>query len=108
MTETDNITTMSHMDSRPLQDLLRDLRESRGQTLRQAARDLELDPAYLSRVERGEKPVSMGFLRRASNYYDVPEELLALSRGVVPNDVVAILQRHPQLLADLRERYGAS
>lgn len=95
------------MDQRPLSDLLRGLRESRGQTLRQAARDLDLDPAYLSRVERGEKPVSMGVLQRASSYYDVPEELLALSRGVVPDDVVAILQRHPALLDELRDRYGS-
>jgi len=95
------------MDPRPLQELLRDLRESRGQTLRQAARDLNLDPAYLSRVERGEKPVSMDMLRRASRYYDVPEELLALSRGVVPPDVVTILQRHPELLGELRKRYGS-
>jgi hypothetical protein len=60
----------------------------------------------LSRVERGEKPVSAGFLERASSYYDVPEELLALSRGIVPPHVVAILQRHPELLSELRERYG--
>ncbi|MDA0178790.1 helix-turn-helix domain-containing protein [Solirubrobacter phytolaccae] len=96
------------MDQPPLHDLLRGLRESRGRTLRQAARDLDFDPAYLSRVERGEKPVSGDLLQRASNYYDVPEELLSLSRGVVPQDIIAVLQRHPELLLELRERFGAS
>lgn len=94
------------VDSRPLHDLLRDLREEQGRTLREAARALDVNPAYLSRVERGEKPASPAVIERASNYYDVPQELLALSRGRVPADIVQILQRHPDLLAELRSRYG--
>jgi transcriptional regulator with XRE-family HTH domain len=90
-----------------LHEILRDLRESRGQSLREAARDLEVDPAYLSRIERGTKPASPAVLERASAYYNVPEELLSLSRGVVPADVTAILQSHPELLDELRRRYGS-
>jgi transcriptional regulator with XRE-family HTH domain len=91
----------------PLHELLRNLREERGQSLREVARDLEVDPAYLSRVERGTKTASSTMIERASAYYDVPEELLALSRGVVPPDVTAILQANPHLLRELRERYGS-
>lgn len=98
---------MSTMDATPLGDLLRELRERQGRTLREAARALELDPAYLSRVERGAKPASPVVLERASAYYSVPRELLALSRGVVPDDIVSVLQHHPEVLEELRERYGS-
>lgn len=89
-----------------MNDLLRSLRERQGRSLREAARALEVDPAHLSRVERGSKPASPTILERASTYYEVPQELLALSRGVVPDDVVEVLQRHPDLLGELRGRYG--
>ena len=95
------------MTSPPLNDLLRELRRTQGSSLRQAARALEVDPAYLSRVERGEQPASATVLERASSYYAVPQEMLALSRGEVPEDIVGILQRHPELLDELRERYGS-
>jgi transcriptional regulator with XRE-family HTH domain len=99
--------TISGMAEAPLSDLLRDLRERQGRSLREAARALEVDPAHLSRVERGSKPASPAILERASTYYEVPRELLALSRGVVPDDVVEVLQRHPDLLVELRSRYGS-
>lgn len=89
-----------------LHELLRDLRERKGRSLREAAKELDIDPAHLSRVERGAKPASAAMLERASVYYDVPEELLALSRGVVPTDIVAILQQHPKLLDEMRAKYG--
>jgi len=94
------------MPTAPLNDLLRDLRERQGRSLREAARALEVDPAHLSRVERGAKPASEAILERAAGYYSIPRELLALSRGVVPADVVELLQRHPELLAELRSRYA--
>jgi hypothetical protein len=95
------------MDQPPLGALLRDLRERQGDTLRQAARALKVDAAHLSRVERGAKPASSAVLERASSYYSVPQELLALSRGVVPEDIIALLQQHPDLLDELRDRYGS-
>jgi transcriptional regulator with XRE-family HTH domain len=95
------------MDQPPLSDLLRDLRERQGHTLRQAARALDVDAAHLSRIERGAKPASSAILERASSYYSVPQELLALSRGVVPEDVISILQHHPELLTELRDRHGS-
>jgi transcriptional regulator with XRE-family HTH domain len=95
------------MDPVPVGDLLRELREQRGRSLREAARALDVDPAHLSRVERGAKPASSAVLERASNYYSVPRELLALSRGVVPDDVVELLQHHPEVIEELRHRYGS-
>jgi XRE family transcriptional regulator, stress-response regulator len=92
---------------RPLQELLRDIREEQGHSLREAARALDVSPAYLSRVERGQKAPSPAIIARASSYYDVPRELLELSRGRVPEDVVGILQRHPDVLEELRAKYGS-
>jgi transcriptional regulator with XRE-family HTH domain len=96
------------MEPRPLHELLRELRERDGRSLRAAAKDLDVSPAYLSRVERGHKRASSAMLGRASSYYEVPAELLALSHGEVPRDIVTILQNHPELLEELRGRYGTS
>jgi transcriptional regulator with XRE-family HTH domain len=91
----------------PLQDLLRALREAQGESLRAAARALDVDAAHLSRVERGEKPASAAMLDRASSHYSVAPELLALSRGQLPADVVSMFQRRPELIEELRGRYAA-
>ncbi len=92
--------------TRPLADVLRDLRAQRGSSLRSAARDLGVNPSYLSRVERGEKGASPQMLRKAAVYYDVDEETLALAEGKLPTDVVEILRTHPELIDRLRDEYG--
>lgn len=95
------------METRPLSELLRELREERGASLRGAARDLGVDPSYLSRLERGEKPASPELLRRAAEYYEVPEEGLALAEGKLPTDVIDILRAHPDLIERIRSEYGS-
>jgi transcriptional regulator with XRE-family HTH domain len=94
------------MAERPLSELLRELREERGHSLRAAARDLGVDPSYLSRVERGAKPASSAVLQRAADYYDVPLSELAKSEETLPGDVLAILHKHPEVIHELRDRYG--
>lgn len=86
--------------------LLRQLREERGLSLREAARDLELDPSFLLRLERGERSASRQIQQRAADYYAVEADLLLLENGDVPEDVVAILRDHPEVLTRLRKRYG--
>jgi transcriptional regulator with XRE-family HTH domain len=92
--------------ARPLASLLRDLREQQGSSLRAAAKALQVDPSYLSRLERGEKPASDQLLERASRYYDIPFEQFALAKGDLPDDVVEILLGHPELIEKLRSEYG--
>jgi transcriptional regulator with XRE-family HTH domain len=94
------------MPTRPLSELLRELREERGSSLRTAAKDLGVDPSYLSRLERGEKAASPQMLRKAASYYEVPEEELALAEGKLPADVVGILREHPELIDRIRSEYG--
>jgi len=89
-----------------LNKLLRELRESSGTSLRQAARDLDINPAYLSRIERGQKGASKSVQERLANYYDVEPEVLAIADGDLPRDVIRILQRHPELIDELRTRFG--
>ena len=86
--------------------LLRQLREGRGQTLRSAAGDLGVAPSHLSRWERGEKAPSGDLQQRAADYYGVDADVLGLEAGRVPEDVLDILRAHPELLVELRTRFG--
>jgi transcriptional regulator with XRE-family HTH domain len=90
-----------------LSKLLRGLREERGESLRAAAGRLDVDPSYLSRLERGKKPPSAQFLARAATLYSIPEEMLALAEGSLPPDIVRIVQVHPELIDELRTRYDS-
>lgn len=91
-----------------LNNLLRDLRESRGASLRQVAREVDVNPAYLSRIERGEKRASPAVRERLADYYDVAPEVVAVASGNLPDDVIEILQRNPELIEELRGRFGSS
>jgi transcriptional regulator with XRE-family HTH domain len=106
LTSAVNTATLRSM-TRPLAQVLRELREVRGASLRTAARDLGVDPAHLSRLERGEKPVSSDLLKRAARYYKVDHETLTLASGALPDDVVAILRGRPDLIERIRTEYGS-
>jgi transcriptional regulator with XRE-family HTH domain len=88
-------------------ELLRRMRVERGHSLRTAAKDLGVDPSYLSRVESGARSVSEGFEARVSNYYGLDRDLLDLAAGRAPADIIDILRRNPDLLAELRRAYGS-
>jgi len=61
-----------------LGEKLRELREAKGLVQRQVAADLQVDTAYISKMERSEKPVSRNHLVRLSVLYGVAEsDLLA-------------------------------
>jgi len=89
-------------------DVLRSARKAKGQSLRSAARELGVDPSYLSRVETGERQPSADLCQRAGSLYEIDGDSLALSAGDIPADIVEILRRHPELLVEIRVRYGQS
>ena len=93
---------------RRVADILREAREANGQSLRGAARELGVDASYLSRVESGERTPSLGLRERAESLYGLDSDRLALSAGQVPSDVLGILQRHPELLSEIRDKHGRS
>jgi transcriptional regulator with XRE-family HTH domain len=94
------------MPSKELAELLRELRESKGISLRSAARELGIDASYLSRVERGDKKASPSVLDRAASYYELPREDFAWADGKLPSDIIEILRSHPDLVRQLRQTYG--
>ncbi|MFJ3084906.1 helix-turn-helix domain-containing protein [Streptomyces sp. NPDC086838] len=85
--------------------VLRRLRETRGQSLRSTAEDLGLAPSHLSRLERGERSYTADVGERLAHYYGVDSESLDLALGVVPPDVVEILQNNPHEIERLRNKY---
>jgi len=62
-----------------LGEKLKELRESKGLVQRQVAAELQLDTAYISKMEHNEKPVSRVHLKKLSKLYNIPEnELLPI------------------------------
>ena len=88
--------------------LLRRLRQDRGQSLRAAAGDLGVAASHLSRLERGEKSPSDDLIRRAAQYYGLDNDLVTLESGRVPPDIIDILRSRPELMGELRAKYGES
>ena len=71
-------------------------------SLRQVAGRVGIEPAYLSKIERGETaPPSESTIRRlAFDLGEDPDVLLALG-GKVSADLVAVIRARPRLFADL-------
>ena len=58
---------------------LRELREAKGLVQRQVAAELEVDTAYVSKIESNEKPVSRQHLKKLSILFGITEsELITL------------------------------
>ncbi|GAA1739316.1 MULTISPECIES: helix-turn-helix domain-containing protein [Microbacterium] len=84
-------------------DVLRDMRQQKGQTLRQVASRASVALGYLSEVERGQKEASSEILASVAEALDVPissimrevGDRIAVLEGVqpfpdvVPDDLVA-------------------
>ncbi|MBL0886205.1 helix-turn-helix domain-containing protein [Myceligenerans indicum] len=85
--------------------LLRRLRREQGRSLRTAAADIGIAPSQLSRLERGERGLAVEISERLATYYGVPSEVISLSRGELPEDIVRILQDNPELISRIREEF---
>jgi len=72
-----------------LGEKLKELRESKGLLQRQVAAELDVDTAYISKMENNDKPVSKANLSKLAKLYDVDEqELLTLWLADKVYDVV--------------------
>jgi len=67
---------------------LRDAREAKGLTLRAAAHMSGIDPGHLSKVERGEKQLSLEALYRLALVVDL-DELASHLKPLLPHKSVA-------------------
>lgn len=59
-----------------LGEKLKELRESKGYLQRQVAAELDVDTAYVSKMEHNEKPVSRGHLKKLSRLFSIAESEL--------------------------------
>jgi transcriptional regulator with XRE-family HTH domain len=55
-----------------LGEKLRELREAKGLLQRQVAAELDVDTAYISKMENNDKPVSKSHLEALAKVYDLP------------------------------------
>jgi transcriptional regulator with XRE-family HTH domain len=79
------------------------LRESDRQfSVRQVAQRVEIEPSYLSKIERGQQPPpSEQTIRALARELDEdPDVLLALA-GNVSKDLLAIIRRRPKVFAQV-------
>ncbi len=86
---------------------LRDVRErlrqkDRQYSLRQVAKRIDVEPAYLSKIERGEvaPPSEVTTVKLAKELGEDPDVLLAMA-GTVSSDLQAIIRKRPKLFAEL-------
>ena len=80
----------------------RKLRDDRSYSLRQVARRVRVEPAYLSKIERGVvAPPSEATIRRVARDLDEDPDLLLAMAGKVSSDLQEIIIRRPRLFADL-------
>jgi transcriptional regulator with XRE-family HTH domain len=78
------------------------LAKDRQYSLRRVAASIEVEPSYLSKVERGEQPPpsEKTILALARELGEDPDVLLALA-GKVSSELQEIIRRRPQLFAQL-------
>jgi transcriptional regulator with XRE-family HTH domain len=93
-------------EARSAAELLRELRESQGRSLRVVASTLGVAPSHLSRVERGQRTVGQELGSKLAHYYGVSPEVLAIADGRIPADIAEILVRNPEVIDLLRAQYG--
>jgi len=76
--------------------------EDRRFSVRQVAKRIGVEPAYLSKIERGDvaPPSEATTVRLANELGEDPDVLLALG-GKVSGDLQDIIRKRPRLFADL-------
>ncbi len=79
------------------------LRETdRRYSVRQVAQRIGVEPAYLSKVERGEQaPPSEATIRRLAEDLELDVDVLLAMAGKVSSDLQTIIRQRPELFAQL-------
>ncbi len=86
---------------------LKQLRSERKMSLRDLSGRLDIDHAYLSRLENGTVSPSDNIVRQISKLFKVPREDLSLFAGKLPEDVARFVYEHPKEAVSLiREQFS--
>ena len=89
--------------------ILRELWLESGKGIKALAPELNVNYTYLSKLENGAIGPSHELIDRIADYFGFDRELLLLSAGKVPEDVLEILREHPvDAVASLRKQFGGS
>ena len=88
-------------------DFVRERRErlrekDRGYSLRKVAERIQVQPSYLSKVERGDvAPPSEATILRLAKELEVDGDILLALAGKVSTDLKEVIRKRPQLFAEL-------
>jgi HTH-type transcriptional regulator, competence development regulator len=87
--------------------ILRELRLETGKGIKTLAPELDVNYTYLSKLENNAIGPSDELVERIADYFGFDRELLLLSAGKVPEDILEILREHPiDAVASLRKQFG--
>jgi len=87
--------------------ILRQLRTKAGIGIKRLAPDLKVNYTYLSKLENNEIRPSAELVGRVAEYFNYNRDNLLISAGKIPEEVLAILRKHPDdALKFLREHFG--
>ena len=78
------------------------LKKDRRYSLRQVAGRIDIEPAYLSKIERGDfAPPSEQVIRKLAGELDENVDILLALAGKVSQDLKDIIVKRPELIAEL-------
>jgi transcriptional regulator with XRE-family HTH domain len=87
--------------------ILRQLRSRKGIGIKRLAPELGVSYSYLSKLENHEVAPSEELVGKVASYFDYDRNRLLISAGKIPQEILQILQAHPdEALEFLRERFG--
>jgi len=87
--------------------ILRELRTQSGKGIKRLAPELGVCYSYLSKLENEEIGPSEELIERIAEHFEYDRAKLMLSAGKVPEEIVQILQSHPdEAIRMLRERFA--
>jgi putative DNA methylase len=95
-----NLSTGNIITNMKFGNYLRRCRQSAGLSLRELAEIGQINPAYLSRVERGIVPPSEAFIRSVAGALKIEPESLLLMAGRVPANWQKAISNSPSLIAE--------
>lgn len=76
--------------------------QDRSFSLRQVAQRIGIEPAYLSKIERGDvAPPSEAKIRALAMELNEDQDMLLAMAGKVSTDLLEIIRKRPQLIAEL-------
>lgn len=87
--------------------LLRELRNKQDIGIKKLATAIDVDYAYISRIENGKIKPSERVIGRISSYFNYSKDELMILGDKIPEDIKEILKENPEeALSYLREKFS--